>query len=559
MQTDFKRIVLMIIFGFSVMILWTKWTAYNAPRQTPVAAQSGAAAGQANLPSPMASGTAANSNAATPASQSGGIAANRAAYAQAPKVVVTTPTMKVTVSARGGDIIGVELLKHWKDNKKEQHYQLLQDEGDHFYVARSGLIGNGLPNHTTLFDIKPVVREGNTQVLRLAATGPDGATVTKVLTFTDESYKVDVGYEINNPGSKPVDASAYFELVRDDKPLEHKTGLFGAGSTFTGPAVYTEEGRFQKVDFKKIAEGKADYQKTAKDGWVAMVQHFFVAAYLPVAGTPHEFFMRKVDDAGELFGAGVKFKVDAAAGKSVKFTVPMYVGPQEQKNLEAVAPNFNLVVDYGWTTIIAQPLFWGLAKIHGILGNWGWSILLVTFLIKLVFFPLSAASYKSMAKMKEVMPRIKALQERYANDKVKQQQAMMELYKTEKVNPAGGCLPIAVQMPVFMALYYVLQSVVEMRQAPWLGWIQDLSSPDPYYILPIIMGVTMLVQTKLNPTPADPVQAKVMYLMPIFFTAMFLFFPSGLVLYWVLNNFLSILQQWYITRKYTNVSAKAAN
>lgn len=557
MQTDFKRIILMFIFGISIVTLWMKWSAQHAPSQIPAAAQS-AAAGQASLPSPVASGAAANAAAATPALQSGGIAANRAAYAQAPKVVVNTSTMNVTVSARGGDIIAVELLKHWKDEKKQQHYMLLQDEGDHFYVARSGLIGNGLPNHTTQFEIKPVVREGNKQVLRLTAAAPNGGTVTKVLTFVDDSYKIDVGYEIN-PGSAPVDASAYFELVRDDKPLEHKTGLFGAGSTFTGPAVYTEEGKFQKVDFKKIADGKADYQKSAKDGWVAMVQHFFVSAYLPQAGAAHEFFMRKVDDAGELFGAGVKFKVDASAGKAVSFTMPMYVGPQEQKNLEAVAPNFNLVVDYGWTTIIAQPLFWGLSKIHSVLGNWGWSILLVTLLIKLVFFPLSAASYKSMAKMKEVMPRVKALQERYANDKVKQQQAMMELYKTEKVNPAGGCLPILVQMPVFMALYYVLQSVVEMRQAPWLGWIQDLSSPDPFFILPIIMGVTMLVQTKLNPTPADPVQAKVMYMMPIFFTAMFLFFPSGLVLYWVLNNCLSILQQWYITRKYSHGSAKAAH
>jgi len=556
MQTDFKRIVLMVIFFLSIVTLWTKWNAYNAPKQAPVSAQSGAVASlDGSLPTPAASSASA---AAAPVVQAGGIEAMREAYAKLPSAVVRTSEMEVKVSAKGGDIIGVTLLKHWQDDKKKQHYELLQTQGDHFYVARSGLIGEGLPNHNSVFTLQPLVKDGNKQILRMTAAGPDGSTVTKVLTFTDDSYKINVSYEINNPGKAPLNTSAYFELVRDGNPLKQKTGgLFGAGHTFTGPAVYTDESHFQKVNFSDITDGKASYQQQAKDGWVAMVQHFFVSAFLPPAGKSHEFFMRKADAAGDLFGAGVKFHVEVPAGKSASFDMPMYAGPQEQKKLDAIAPHFSLVVDYGWTTVIAQPLFWCLSHIHAILGNWGWSILLVTFLIKLVFFPLSAASYKSMAKMKAVMPRIKSIQERYKDDKVKQQQAMMELYKTEKVNPAGGCLPIIVQMPVFMALYYVLQSVVEMRQAPWLGWIQDLSSPDPYFILPIIMGLTMLVQTKLNPTPADPMQAKIMYVMPIVFTAMFLFFPSGLVLYWVLNNMLSILQQWYITRKYNNGTAAA--
>jgi YidC/Oxa1 family membrane protein insertase len=556
MQMDIKRLILMVVFGFSVIMLWSKWTVYNAPKQVP-ATQSATLGHDSSLPAPVAASGVVPAAPAT-ALQGSGIDASVAGYARAPKAVINTSTLQVTVSAQGGDIIGVELLKHWKDEKKKEHFVIFQTEGEHFYVARSGLFGAGLPSHKTVFALQPVVKVGDRQVLKMTAAGPNGSTITKVLSFAEDSYVIDVSYEINNPAATPLDGTAYFELVRDDKPVEHKNGFFGGSSTFTGPAMYTDSGKFQKIAFKDIATGKAKYVETANDGWVAMVQHFFVSAYLPPQGS-HEFFMRKADDDGKLFGAGVKFKVAAAAGQKVLFSTPLYVGPQEQKNLEAVAPHFNLVVDYGWTTIIAQPLFWGLSKIHRLIGNWGWSILLVTLIIKLVFFPLSAASYKSMAKMKKLMPRMKQLQERHAGDKVKLNQAMMELYKIEKVNPMGGCLPIVIQMPVFMSLYYVLQSVVEMRQAPWLGWIQDLSSPDPYFILPLIMGATMLIQTKLNPAPADPMQAKVMMFMPIMFTAMFLFFPSGLVLYWVLNNILSIAQQWYITRMIENGQTKAAN
>lgn len=578
MQMDFKRLILILVFGFSVFSLWTSWNQYQAKKNAPVAAQSVPGAQDSGVPAPMASGSAAavpGTGAAVPAAA---MPEDKiAGYKAAGKVVVTTDTMKVTVSAKGGDVIGVELLKHKQTDQQsgsfsavwhkiigdapafeEKNFVMFQSEGDHFYVARSGFAESGLPNHNTLFEVKPVTIVNGEQQLRLVApTAADGITVTKVLTFPKDSYQIKVSYEVANAGSNPFKGTAYFELVRDDKPVDHKGGLFGGASTFTGPAFFTEQSRFQKVDFKKIAAGEDKHVTSANDGWVAMIQHFFVSAYLPDQKVGHrEFFTRKISN--DLFGAGVKLDMAVPAGKTVSLDVPLYVGPQEQKKLESVAPGFNLVVDYGWTQIIAQPLFWCLSWVYAVVGNWGWAILIVTLLIKLAFFPLSAASYRSMAKMKQIMPRMKQLQDRYKDDKVKLNQAMMELYKTEKVNPMGGCLPILVQMPVFMALYYVLQSVVEMRNAPWALWIHDLSSPDPYFALPLIMGATMLIQTKLNPAPADPMQAKVMMLMPIMFTVMFLFFPSGLVLYWVLNNILSIAQQWYITRMIENAQGKVA-
>jgi YidC/Oxa1 family membrane protein insertase len=553
MQMDFKRLILMVIFAFSVIMLWEKWQIHNAPKQVPVAAQSAAAEGGA-VPAPM--GAASSTSTAVP----GAAEARSAAYGAAAKAVITTDTMITTVSAQGGDIIRVELTQHKQSDDHSKNFVVLQDEGAHFYVANSGLIGEGLPTHKTLFDLKAgeySLKEGEDKLqIRMSAAPVNGVTVTKVLSFQRGSYEIKVAYEVENASASALNTTAYFQLARDDKPTEGGGGMFGGVSAFTGPAVYTEEGKFQKIDFKKIEKDEAKYVKSAKDGWIAMVQHYFVSAYLPAAGIQRDFYTHKIADG--VIGAGVKLPLAVAAGQSAKLEVPLYVGPQEQKKLEALAPGLDLVVDYGWVTVIAQPLFMVLSIIHKLVGNWGWAIIIVTLLIKGAFFPLSAASYRSMAKMKNLMPKMKSLQERFKDDKMKLNQAMMELYKTEKVNPMGGCLPILVQMPVFMALYYVLQSVVEMRQAPWEMWITDLSVKDPYFILPIIMGVTMLIQTKLNPTPPDPVQAKVMMLMPIMFTAMFLFFPSGLVLYWVLNNVLSITQQWYITRSIENAGAKPA-
>jgi YidC/Oxa1 family membrane protein insertase len=330
-------------------------------------------------------------------------------------------------------------------------------------------------------------------------------------------------------------------------------------STFTGPAVYTDAEKYQKIDFGDVAAGKAKFSKTADNGWLAMVQHYFVSAWVPQEKTQREFYMRKAEGSNNAFQAGVIVPVpQVAPGGKAAVSVPLYAGPQEQDRLEKIAPGLELVVDYGWLTIVAAPIFWALEAIHKLVGNWGWAIVILTIAIKAIFYPLSAASYKSMAKMKTLTPRLMQLKERFADDRQRLNQEMMKMYQTEKVNPLGGCLPILVQIPVFIALYWVLLGAVEMRDAPWILWIKDLASADPYYILPVVMVVTMVLQTKLNPTPPDPIQAKVMMMMPFIFGFMFFWFPAGLVLYWVVNNVLSIAQQWHITRA-IEAGGKAAN
>ncbi|WP_345533634.1 membrane protein insertase YidC [Viridibacterium curvum] len=550
---DFKRIVLTVIFTASCFILWQNWQIYNRPPVT-ASTTSSVAPGSASAPAASAasSGAAATATAAAP---SGAVMD----YKTAPRAVVTTDLVRAEVSALGGDIVRIELLKHKATEDKSQNFTVLDDGKTHTYVARSGLASEGLPNHRTVFALPTqalTLAEGQDTVqLKLAAQPVNGVAVTKVLTFRRGSYLIDVSYEVNNGGSAPLATQAYFELARDDKAAEHTGGFFGGVSTYTGPAHYTEEKKFQKVSFDDIAKGKEKAgDVTTKDGWVAMVQHYFVSAYVPQQGVERTYFNRKLSDG--FFGTGVKLPVNVAAGQSAKIDMPLYVGPQEQKKLKEIAPGLDLVVDYGWVTLIAVPLFMLLSFIHGIVGNWGWAIILLTVLIKAVFFPLSAASYKSMAKMKTLMPKMKALQDRYKDDRMKLNQEMMQLYKTEKVNPMGGCLPILVQIPVFMALYWVLLGAVEMRQAPWLAWIHDLSAMDPFYVLPVLMAISMFIQTKLNPTPPDPMQAKMMLAMPLIFGVMFLWMPSGLVLYWVVNNVLSIGQQWYITKSIEGAQSK---
>ena len=341
-------------------------------------------------------------------------------------------------------------------------------------------------------------------------------------------------------------------------------------STYTGPAEYTEQDKYQKISFSDIEKGKAKFNALADNGWMAMVQHYFVSAWIPEEKVQREFYAEKLDaGSNPTVRVGIKTIVPVAApGSTVNNSVSLYAGPQIQSVLDQLAKpaaeggigaqGLPLVVDYGWLTIVAAPIFWCLEFIHNIVGNWGWAIVLLTICIKALFFPLSAASYKSMAKMKAITPRMTALRERCGDDKQKLNMEMMNLYKTEKINPLGGCLPILVQIPVFIALYWALLGAVEMRGAPWVLWIKDLSSQDPYYVLPIIMILTMVIQTKLNPTPPDPIQAKITKYMPFIFGGMFFFFPSGLVLYWVVNNVLSIAQQWQITRMIER-GGKAAN
>jgi YidC/Oxa1 family membrane protein insertase len=391
--------------------------------------------------------------------------------------------------------------------------------------------------------------------VRLEAKAANGADIAKILTFRRDSYLIDVAWEITNPGDKPLNTHAYYQLQRDDAAPEGETMMV---STFTGPAVYTDADKFQKVTFEEISTGKAKFARTADNGWLAMVQHYFVSAFLPKENTPREYYMRKVEGQN-LYQAGVIVPVaEIAPGSKGGTSANLYAGPQEQDVLKKLAPGLDLVVDYGWLTVVAAPIFWALQAIHKFVGNWGWAIVILTIIIKAIFYPLSAASYKSMAKMRVLTPRLMQLKERYADDKQRLNQEMMKLYQTEKVNPLGGCLPILVQIPVFIALYWVLLGAVEMRGAPWILWIHDLAAPDPYYILPVIMIVSMIIQTKLNPTPPDPIQAKMMMAMPFIFGVMFLWFPAGLVLYWVVNNILSIAQQWQITRMIEG-GGKAAN
>jgi YidC/Oxa1 family membrane protein insertase len=541
---DTQRLILFIVFSFSILMLWDAWQRENRP---PVpAVQQGtaqpAAPGQANVPTPSAS-----TPAATTASGAQGVPTDtRAAASTRDPIRVTTDLFIADIDPVGGDIVRLQLLHHKDPVETARDFVLFTPE--FHYAAQSGLVGAGLPNHKTPFTFEGEknikLADGQDAVsVTLTAPGPDGVKVTKVLTFRRNSYLIDVTQQVVNPSQTPLTAHAYFQLTRDSKAPPGDSFML---HTYTGAAIYNEKDKYVKLPFSDIEKGKTPYTKEGDNGWAAMVQHYFVSALLPQPGTPREFYTRKVGE--NIYSAGVIVPLTVPAGGESKVTMPVYAGPQEQDNLKVIAPGLDLVVDYGWLTVIAAPLFWVLKLLHSWLGNWGLAIIGLTVLIKLVFFPLSAASYRSMAKMKLLAPRLMKLKEQYGDDRVKMNQAMMEMYKTEKVNPFGGCLPILVQIPVFISLYWVLLGSVELRQAPFYGWIKDLSAPDPFFILPALMMGSMVLQTKMSPTPPDPVQAKVMMIMPFVFGVMFFFFPAGLVLYWLVNNILSIAQQWQIQR-----------
>jgi YidC/Oxa1 family membrane protein insertase len=465
---------------------------------------------------------------------------------------VTTDLLVADIDSIGGTLKRVELTRH-KDSKDwTKNLVLLGPE--HKYEAQSGLTGDTGPNHRTLWRVLPGERSlaaGQDAVeLRLAALGKDGLEVQKVYTFRRDSYIIEVALEIRNAGATATATYGYFQLTHDGRPETSTNSVaatFGAQS-FTGFAVFTSERAYEKVHLSDLDKGKTDHVKRAPNGWLAFVQHYFVSAWLPKEGIERDYLVEKRQDG--TYAGRVLIPTSIAPGETAKLAVPLYAGPQEQQRLRSAAPGLDLVVDYGWLAIIAWPLFWLLEKFHALSGNWGVAIILLTVLIKIIFFPLSAASYKSMAKMKLVTPRLTKIREMYGHDRQKMNQAMMELYKTEKINPLGGCFPILVQIPVFIALYWTLLAAIELRHAPFMLWIKDLSALDPYYVLPILMTVTMVVQTKLNPVPPDPVQAQVMKFMPYVFSIFFFFFPAGLVLYWLVNNILSILQQWQIQRMF---------
>jgi YidC/Oxa1 family membrane protein insertase len=545
---DNQRLILLLVFSFSLIMLWDAWTKHGQPAQ-PASTAATAAAPGAPTPTPTAA-----LPAGSPPAGTAGVPATPATPSAA-RATVRTDLFSADVSALGGDIVRLELLKHRATENTKNNLVLFEDK--HAYAAQSGLIGANLPNHRTAWTLPTSgleLKDGQDELrVRLEATGGDGIKVVKTYIFRRGSYLIGVEHEVANGGAAAVTPNVYFQLARNGQAPEGANAMM---STFTGPAFYTDAEKYHKVDFADIAKGKAKAPAQADNGWVGMVQHYFVSAWLPAAKAPREFFTRKLGE--DLFAAGVIVPMAAIApGASGKLETVLYAGPQEQDKLAKVAPGLDLVVDYGWLTVIAAPLFWVLEAIYKFVGNWGWAIIGLTVLLKLIFFPLSAASYKSMAKMRVLTPKLMKLKETYADDRQRMNQEMMELYKKEKVNPLGGCLPILVQIPVFIALYWVLLGTVEMRGAPWLGWITDLSAKDPYFIMPLIMGVTMFVQTKLNPTPPDPIQAKVMLWMPVVFTGMFLFFPAGLVLYWTVNNVLSIAQQWQVNRMIESAGLKA--
>ncbi len=558
-MNDIRRSILWVVFGFAMVLIWDKWQIHNGrpatffPTGTPPAATAPAQTGPAGAAS--TSGVPAPTAQVAPAG-SGAVPGAEAAAPSATNTrhVVRTDVMELTFQSEGGALVGAKLLRHaqatgGKTAAEAAPFTLLTQENGRMYVAQTGLIGGSFPTHKT-----PMTLVGNPAALadgqeslqvRFESGDVGGVQLATTYTLRRGAYDIAVAHEVINRGAAPVQPQLYRQLVRDGSTVESETPFY---STFTGPAVYTSEQKFQKINFGDIASNKGSFVRNTSDGYVAMVQHYFATAWLGEDGQARENFVRKVAD--NLYSVGTISTLPAIApGQSHTAQARLFVGPQDEKLLERLAPGLELVKDYGWLTILAKPLYWLLEKIHGYVANWGWAIVLLVVLIKAAFYWLNASAYRSMAKMKAINPRIMEMRERLKSNPQQMQQEMMKIYREEKVNPLGGCFPILIQIPVFIALYWVLLSSVEMRNAPWLGWITDLSTPDPFYILPLVMAVTTMIQTALNPLPPDPLQAKLMWMMPLVFSVMFFFFPSGLVLYWITNNVLTIAQQAHINRR----------
>ncbi|MCA0177045.1 MAG: membrane protein insertase YidC [Proteobacteria bacterium] len=558
-MTDFRRTLLWVIFAMSLVMLWDAWNRHNGQ---PTLFGAPVAQPAASAP-PLAATPAASAVAAV----AGALPGSAPAAAAAETFTVTTDVLRLGFSTRGGEVDKAELLKYPDSQHADRPVMLLDESPQRVYLAQTGLLpaagGAALPNHFTTLTAVPGPRtlaDGqDTLTVRFESAPVGGVKLVKTYTLQRGSYAIAVQHDVVNVGTAPVQPQLYVQLMRDGSPPpDHSSFYF----TFTGPALYTAEGKFQKVEFKDIEKRGSDPAKhvtRANDGWVAMVQHYFVSAWLQPAdpkpgatqvtpGPQREFRTETVGP--NLYRIAMVYPLPAIAPQATySHHDTLFIGPQEEKKLEQMATGFELVKDYGWVHILSKPLFWLLDKIHGVLGNWGWAIIALVVLLKAAFFGLNAKAYKSMAKMRAVNPRIMALRERLKDKPQEMQQEMMRIYREEKINPLGGCLPILVQMPVFIALYWVLLSSVEMRGAPWLGWITDLSAKDPYYILPILMTLSSLLMQWLQPTPPDPVQAKMMWIMPLAFSVMFFIFPAGLVLYWLTNNLLSIAQQWVINKR----------
>jgi YidC/Oxa1 family membrane protein insertase len=563
-MTDMRRTLLWVVFSMSLVLIWDAWNKHNgqpslfspAPVVKPVA--SGAAPASAGLPTPTAVAPA-----AVPGAVAGAVATTPAASAAlvSERVSFATDVVKATLDTEGGTLDRVELLGKPDPVDHSRNVVVLDRSAERLYLAQTGLIppsgGAGLPNHHTLMTLVPgerTLKDGADSVqARFESPEVGGVKLVKTYTFKRGDYVVDVKHEVVNGSGAAINPRLYLQLVRDGNAPAGESSFY---FTFTGPAIYTDAEKFKKIDFKSIEKQKPgekpDHATSGDNGWVAMVQHYFASAWLidkaDGAKLPREFFTGKVDTNTYSVGMFVPLG-EVAPGASKAFDARLFVGPQEENKLAALAPGLELVKDYGWFTILAKPLFWLLTQLHTFIGNWGWAIVALVVLLKIAFYWLNAKAYQSMAKMKAINPKVMELRERLKDKPQQMQQEMMRIYREEKVNPLGGCLPIVAQMPFFIALYWVLLSSVEMRGAPWVGWITDLSAKDPFFILPILMTGTSLLQTWLNPTPPDPVQAKMMWIMPLAFSVMFFFFPAGLVLYWLTNNILSIAQQYLINKR----------
>ena len=562
-MNDIRRTILWVIFGFSMVLLWDQWQAFNGkqatffPKSTPVSTAATTPA------TPVGSATTAPTANMSSVPTSVALAANSSAVptgldatvslAKREKLVVSTDIFSLTFDTEGGSLVRSSFNKFKDMADKNAGFVLLDESVGRVYVAQTGLIaasgGTQMPTHKTPMTAVPGERTlapgQNELVVKFESQEIGGIKLVKTYTLKRGAYDIAVRHDIINASGASVSPQLYLQLVRDGNAPLGESSFY---STFTGPAIYTEAQKYQKVEFKEIEKGSMKVEKQATNGYVAMVQHYFASAWLLGDGIKRELFQRKVDT--NLYAVGMITSAgEVAPGATKTIESRLFVGPQEENMLEKLTPGLELVKDYGWLTILAKPLYWLLDKLHGFIQNWGWSIVALVLLLKIAFYWLNAKAYASMAKMKAVNPKIMEMRERLKDKPQEMQQQMMKIYKDEKVNPMGGCFPIMVQIPVFIALYWVLLSSVEMRGAPWTLWIKDLSTPDPYFILPVVMTLTTMLQTALNPAPPDPLQAKLMWFMPLIFSVMFFFFPSGLVLYWITNNILSIAQQWMINTR----------
>jgi YidC/Oxa1 family membrane protein insertase len=545
---DTQRILLFVGLSLVLFLLWEAWQReINPPVDKPAVTVTETKPQSAARASDVPIGTA-----TAPAETPSQVPGSDEVVQRAESLEVVTDTLRAVIDTYGGDVREVDLLKYPVDPKKPNDpFRLMIDTLPHLFIAQSGFASKRpqegvlvtAPNHHTKYKGRVEKDDQGVTHVILEWTSPQGVKFTTKYDFKPGSYLIQVQHQVDNPTTQPWHGNLYQQLQRSRE--ERSTGI-GSTYTYTGGVIWSPEDKYQKISFDDMQD--ENLQRDITGGWEAMIQHYFLGAWVPERDATFTFYTRALPRDLYVLGMKAADEMRVAPQSSQSIHSQLYVGPKLQHVLEKVAPGLELTVDYGVLTIIAKPIYWLLEKIHSLVGNWGWAIILLTLLIKLVFYKLSETSYKSMAHMRKVQPRMKAMKERYGDDRQKLNQAMMDLYKKEKINPLGGCLPILVQIPVFIALYWVLLESVELRQAPWILWITDLSVKDPFYVLPILMGITMLVQQRLNPTPPDPIQAKVMMALPFVFTVFFLFFPAGLVLYWVVNNTLSILQQWYITR-----------